>query len=1306
MARKAVSKKSFKKSLQKIKSKSRARTRLSFNNCCNLHLDMSSSGKETRIPQSADAKNTKDVNELVGIPVLNLDGIVETVVSDESDQEATGQEEDGTWTTVSGKRRSSKSTPFAASKEMLQLTLEDVSTEIKYWETAAICYVLGGNPPADRLSGFIKGLWGKYKYDKIAFLPNGVFLVRFPTMECLNLVLQQGFPIFENKPLIIKPWTEESSLTKERVEFVPIWVRLCRLGLKFWGKSALSKIAGLVGKFLKTDGANEEKTRLGFARVMLEVKVGQELPDKLYFKDEKGVENCILVEYEWKPVICSSCKGIGHGSDVCRKKQASVQVPVEKANTWVWRPVTKVPGPKPSSVVQPGGLGTATPRSPVRTTLPGGQELQTGQSSLTPGRSFVETVRSGSPTKDTVGGHEGSPVFYSAQLITVHVTEVATGECFLYSVVYGFNHEGDRKDLWDQLKDIKIAHTGPWAVCGDFNSVLNFNERIGRDVTWDKISDFRDCVDFFNLVDLRGQGAFFTWNNKQDPSSRHFSRIDRFLVNEDWLNMYTDAYASFLPKGLFDHNPIVVSKLKSLKKPLRELNRHRFSDIEKSVHMARALLDDLQIRAQQLRNFVLQLKDMNGVLQSGFEGIEDAFLNYYKSLLGESKITANVHLPTVRAGKLITACHSQGLLAPVNPAEIKDSLFSIPANKSPGPDGFSSQFYKDSLDIVGPDIVKAVQDFFRTGKLLKQVNTTKLTLIPKCANPGSVLEFRPIACCNTLYKCISKVLCNRLSVILPDIVSCNQGGFVMGRHIVENVLICQDLVRLYNRKAASPRCLIKIDLRKAYDTVEWVFLRQMLTALKFLLKFIDLIMTCVSTPSFSLNANGSTFVFFQGKRGLRQGDPLSPLLFTLCMEYLSRILAAIAHQDSFKYHPLCRPLQLNHLLFADDLLMSCKGDAPSIMWLLRGFATFSAASGLELNKEKTNIYFNGMAAGIVTDILQVSGFKKGNLPFKYLGIPISSKKLTKNDRLKLMDKIIARIRGLGARKLSYAGRLVLVNYVLSTMHSYWSSIFLIPKGIMRRIEAYCRNYLWSGAADYKKAPNVSWGYAVYQKRKGDWALNSWSWRKISHTFSTFKQAYTNNRWLNNDAEYTVVGGYNWLRQTAPKLVWSSKCLKILQDIIRVQFPLKDLVAWYKNGRGKSKLVRNFTGACHVALMKQVFHSWTAVCRLAQEGGLDVKETASKHLPAVDLHISRGMILINRCVLCQNDAESHKHLFFRCIFSENVWNALLQWMHISCRTVNFWTELKWMAHTKGQRHWKNMWRKACLAAPVYFLWAMA
>ncbi|XP_074303054.1 secreted RxLR effector protein 78-like [Silene latifolia] len=143
-------------------------------------------------------------------------------------------------------------------------------------------------------------------------------------------------------------------------------------------------------------------------------------------------------------------------------------------------------------------------------------------------------------------------------------------------------------------------------------------------------------------------------------------------------------------------------------------------------------------------------------------------------------------------------------------------------------------------------------------------------------------------------------------MVLPDIVSPSQGAFIKGRDIVGNILICQDLIKLYKRRSCSPRAMMKIDLQKAYDSVEWEFVGHMLEALGFPEKICRLVMQCITTPSYSLSLNGESFGFFRGRRGLRQGDPLSPLLFTVCLEYLSRVLMVVQKHSRFKFHPSAR----------------------------------------------------------------------------------------------------------------------------------------------------------------------------------------------------------------------------------------------------------------------------------------------------------------------------------------------------------------------------------------------------------------
>lgn len=156
---------------------------------------------------------------------------------------------------------------------------------------------------------------------------------------------------------------------------------------------------------------------------------------------------------------------------------------------------------------------------------------------------------------------------------------------------------------------------------------------------------------------------------------------------------------------------------------------------------------------------------------------------------------------------------------PVTPQEVKQMVFSLNDNKAPRHDGYGSGFFKDAWSVIGEGITNVVLEFFENGALLKQLNSTQITLVPKVEAPKTTGDFRPIAFCNTLYKVISKLLCTRLSGVLPHLVSSNQSAFIEGRSIIENILICQDLIKYYKRSNASPRCLLKIDLRKAYDTI-------------------------------------------------------------------------------------------------------------------------------------------------------------------------------------------------------------------------------------------------------------------------------------------------------------------------------------------------------------------------------------------------------------------------------------------------------------------------------------------------------
>ncbi|XP_074283945.1 uncharacterized protein LOC141608498 [Silene latifolia] len=795
-----------------------------------------------------------------------------------------------------------------------------------------------------------------------------------------------------------------------------------------------------------------------------------------------------------------------------------------------------------------------------------------------------------------------------------------------------------------------------------------------------------------NLTEMKTVGAFFTWNNKHENGTKVYSKLDRVLINADWLTTVPECYANFLPEGLFDHCPClikltadmprkrpsfkyfnmwslveefeeivqnswykdiqgtpmykVVTKLKMLKKGLRELNHNNFSDIENITKdpLNKGLCDaesacakelmllkkareqyllqkskekwmsegdentayyHASIKQRRMRNKVYQIKDMNGKLCTKPEEIQAAFENYYKELLGTSKKVSPVHSHLVTKGKCLTAAHLAILNAPVTDEEVRQAMYSIPGTKAPGPDGYSSQFFKDSWAIVGVGVSAAVRSVIHSGKLLKECNTTTITLVPKIDAPENVTQFRPIACCNTIYKCVAKVLCNRLSTIMPDIISPSQSAFVTGRDIVGNILLTQDLVKMYKRKACSPRLLMKIDLQKAYDSVEWSFTQEMLMTLGFPNHVVGLLMQCVSTPTYSIALNGEVFGFFQGKRGLRQGDPLSPLLFTICLER----------------------------------------DKKSVVLLLRAFKSFSNASGLCMNQNKSSMYSNGVDAQTMIIFGKgVEGMRRGTIPFKYLGVTITPKRLGVEDCHCLIERISTRIRGLGARKLSYAGRVVLIKSVLSTLHNYWARIFILPKTIINKIEAQCRQFLWHGNDSTTRPALVAWSQVCQTTKKRGLGLKQLYWWNLAAIakYVWWIAAKTDHLWV-RWIHSVYIKQQDWMDyKPGVGVSWAWKKICGVKEAMKPLLLLQG-TGTYTIKLGYDWLVEEYPD--------RAWHPWITNHLIIPRHKFTVWLIAHNRLLTMDRLMKMNIAHENECYFCGDAAESIDHLFFQCDFSK-------------------------------------------------------
>ncbi|KAL2224542.1 UNVERIFIED_CONTAM: hypothetical protein Sindi_3021900 [Sesamum indicum] len=544
----------------------------------------------------------------------------------------------------------------------------------------------------------------------------------------------------------------------------------------------------------------------------------------------------------------------------------------------------------------------------------------------------------------------------------------------------------------------------------------------------------------------------------------------------------------------------VTRKLKALK-PVFRLQRRNKGDLTMNVQLAKGFLDEAQqlvssdrqnelylllehccrvvyAKAAKLEQIMLQQRAKMQWMKDGDQCSRVFFrkIAQRRNLLGGTRRRLSVDIRYLRpwARHCITDEEANQLLLPISADDVKQAMFDIADDKAPGPDGYSSRFFKAAWPVVGEEVTRAVLDFFSTGKLLKQVNSTILALIPKVHTPMSVNDFRPISCCNVLYKIIAKLLVQKISVLLDKIVSPCQTAFIPGRSIGDNIMLAQELFSRYNQMRLPPRCALKVDIRKAYDTVEWDFLLAVLQLFGFPPTFTRWIEECVTTTSFSIGLNGKPHGFFAGARGLRQGDPLSPYLFVLVMEALHLgFLQRIEQDMQFTYHWKCESSKVFQMGFADDLLLLCKADLDSIRVFKEGLDWFAELSGLRLNVQKSHLIISRSAQNLKDQMLDILGFQEGHLPMRYLGLPLISSRLTISDCQPLISKIDARINGWEGISLSYAGRVQIIKSVLSALSLYWASAFILPKKVISEIEKRLRTFLWKGTTSSGYA-KVAW----------------------------------------------------------------------------------------------------------------------------------------------------------------------------------------------------------------------------------------
>ena len=376
-------------------------------------------------------------------------------------------------------------------------------------------------------------------------------------------------------------------------------------------------------------------------------------------------------------------------------------------------------------------------------------------------------------------------------------------------------------------------------------------------------------------------------------------------------------------------------------------------------------------------------------------------------------------------------------------------------DKTPGDDGFTKEFYEAFFDILGNALLESFNTGFKNGQLSVSQKRGIISLIPKDENNLSTLSnWRPITLLNVDYKILAKVIAKRIESVLPKLIHPDQTGFIKGRYIGQNVRLPEDILEYTDIKKMLG-ILLFIDFEKAFDTIEWSFIQKVLKRFNFgqvIRRWISVLYSDVESAV--LNGGYSTN-YFKIARGVRQGCPLSPLLFVLSVEVMAQKVRQFSKCRGIK---LPQSVEAKISQFADDTTLICS-DIKALKESMNVINNFSAVSGLKLNKKKTKAMWIGSTKNNEAKPL---GFESYKEPINSLGINLSYVH-ENNDKINFFTKIYKMDVNLNiwqTRDLSLFGRTLLVKTLGLSKLVYATSMLSVPEMVVSRVQEKIIKFLW------------------------------------------------------------------------------------------------------------------------------------------------------------------------------------------------------------------------------------------------------
>jgi hypothetical protein len=334
----------------------------------------------------------------------------------------------------------------------------------------------------------------------------------------------------------------------------------------------------------------------------------------------------------------------------------------------------------------------------------------------------------------------------------------------------------------------------------------------------------------------------------------------------------------------------------------------------------------------------------------------------------------------------------KSLEVPFSKEEIDKTISQLPNDKSPGPDGFNGEFLKKCWQLIADDFYNMCADFYEGNLCLRSINSSYITLIPKNDHPFSPSDFRPISLLNSSIKLITKILAERLQEIIMRLIHKNQYGFIRSRSIHDCLAWAFEYLHIC-KMSKKEMVIIKLDFEKAFDKIEHHAILEILKHKGFGERWMGWIRNILSSGTSSVLLNGLLGKVFHCKRGLRQGDPLSPLLFVLAADLLQSII-----NDAKNNNLLSLPIPQRAgcdfpiVQYADDTLLVVEACPRQLQTLKELLQVFSSSTGRKVNYSKSVMVPLNPEDYKLSQLSRAFGCQTGSLPFTYLGLPLGTNK--------------------------------------------------------------------------------------------------------------------------------------------------------------------------------------------------------------------------------------------------------------------------------------------------------------------------